>query len=182
MNWIIIGCLAFILLTLFDANKIYRWHGAFNALFPLSMGLLSVSSVFIYLQRNLWGSFTAWPIFYGLVALGLALQIHALFFALPAAKTYASLETVSLVKTGVYGLCRHPGVWGFILMSMGLTLATGSVLVLWTALVWTVLDLVHIWIQDVFFFPQSIPGYVDYQQQVPFLFFGVKELKRCRAS
>lgn len=179
MNWIIVGSFAFILLTLFDANKVYRWHTSLNLLFPLSLGILVLSTFQLYLIKDAFGVFNTSPLFYGLVLLGLFEQIYALFFALPLKKTYTELTSVELVDTGLYGLCRHPGVWGFMAMGLGLSLALGSYILLTTALIWSLLDVLHVYVQDRLFFPKTIPGYLSYQKQVPFLFFGVKEIKRC---
>ncbi len=174
MNWILLGGAAFILLTLFDLNKVYKWHSSFNALFPLSIFLLILSLVMIYIKMEQYTFFASNPLFYILVCLGALEQVYALFFALPK-ETYTKLNEVKLVDSGLYSLCRHPGVWGFIVMAFGFTLASGSMLVLWTALSWTLLDLIHVAIQDRYIFPKSIPGYTLYQVNVPFLFFKRKE-------
>lgn len=169
MIWIVLGCFAFVLLTLFDLNKRFKWHPILNSLFPISIGLLITSLVCVYLEVNSFGSFQSYPLFYGLVVIGALEQIYTLFFALPAQTTYASLDTVRLVNTGFYGCCRHPGVWGFILMAIGFTFGSGSMLIAITAVSWTLMDILHVLIQDVFIFPHSIPGYTLYQSQVPFL-------------
>jgi len=179
MNWIIVGCIAFILLTLFDANKHYHWHSALNLLFPLAIGILIWAAVSLGLNQAYYGNFQAYPLFYGLVLLGILEQFYALFFALPTKSTYVGLGPIPLVNTGLYGLCRHPGVWGFFAIGLGLTLATGSVLIAFASITWFLFDLLHIAVEDFIFFPLFIPGYLDYQKQVPFLFFGVKEIKRC---
>lgn len=49
---------------------------------------------------------------------------------------------------------------------------------LWACLIWTLLDLLHIFIQDVYFFPLTIKGYADYQKETPFLLFNKKSLQR----
>ncbi len=180
MNWIVIGCTSFILLTLFDLNKIYKWHHILNALFPFSIILLIVSLTMIFIQKDLYGTFSSNYLFYSLVVIGAIEQIYALFFALPYADTYTKLDEVKLVDHGIYSLCRHPGVWGFILMGLGFTLASGSFLILLTAIIWSIFDLIHVAIQDTVIFPQSIPGYLDYQEKVPFLFIKLKETSSCQ--
>lgn len=180
MNWIYLGCTAFILLTLFDLNKIYKWHAFLNILFPLSIALLIYALFRILMIHDQSQVFTSNVWFYALVLIGAIEQVYALFFALPANKTYVSLNDIQVIDTGLYALCRHPGVWGFIIMAIGFVFATGSCLVLWAALFWTSFDLLHIWIQDRFIFPISITGYQDYRLRVPFLFFKVKESNSCQ--
>ena len=180
MNWIVIGCTAFILLTLFDLNKIYKWHSLINVLFPISLILLIISLYMIYIQQDLYGSFTAYPFFYTLVIIGFIEQIYALFFALPASDTYTKLNEIQLVDHGLYSLCRHPGVWGFLLMAIGFAFGSGSLLISVTAIIWSIFDLIHVYIQDKIIFPKSIPGYLDYQEKVPFLFLKLKESRSCQ--
>ena len=57
MNWIIIGGTAFILLTLFDLNKIYKWHWIFNAFFALGILLLTFSLIMILKEQIHYGYF-----------------------------------------------------------------------------------------------------------------------------
>lgn len=175
MNWIVIGGTAFILLTLFDLNKLYKWHWIFNAFFALGILLLTFSLIMILKEQIHYGYFEGNYLFCSLIIIGAILQIYALFFALPAKDTYTLLDEIQLVDTGLYGLCRHPGVYGFLLMGIGFSLGTGSILITFTAIIWSLLDLVHVWIQDQFIFPLFIPGYKDYQKRVGFLFIKTKE-------
>ncbi len=180
MSWIYLGCTSFVLLTLFDLNKIYKWHRSFNLLFPLSIILLIYALVMVLISQDHSIAFNSNPWFFTLVIIGAIEQFYALFFALPASDTYTKLDKVSVVDTGIYGLCRHPGLWGFILMAIGFSLGTGSTLVLWAAILWTAFDFIHILIQDQLIFPYSIDGYSDYQKRVPFLLFKLKEQSTCQ--
>ena len=86
------------------------------------------------------------------------------------------------MTTGVYALCRHPGVWGFFFMYLFLFLASGNELMLFATIVWTTLDVVHVWIQDVYFFSKTLVGYEDYQKTTPFLMINAKSVARCLQS
>ena len=57
-------------------------------------------------------------------ALAFAALIYCLFFALPFEQTYADQDSGSRVcRSGVYALCRHPGVLCFAVMYLLLGLA-----------------------------------------------------------
>ena len=156
-------------------NKIFKWHPFLNGLFPLSIGALIFSLYKLISLIRFYPIFSSNPLFYAFVWIGAIEQVYALFFALPLSDTYTKLSDIKLIDSGIYRCCRHPGVWGFILMAVGFTLGSGSMLILWTALTWTLFDLIHVWIQDVYIFPRSIPGYDQYQRRVPFLFINVRE-------
>jgi len=182
MIWIVAGAIAFILLTVFDFNKLNHIHPLLNAFFALGVLLLVISAGGVLLAYQDWGHFNDIPLFWLFAVAGALEMIYALFFALEFKKTYVSADNEQLVDTGLYALCRHPGVWGFAILAFSLGMALGSPIVLSTAFVWTLLDILRVYIQDNWFFMRTIPGYAEYKQRTPFLLFGVKELRKCVES
>lgn len=103
-----------------------------------------------------------------LAALLTALLGYTLFFALPAEASYAHPgEDRPVCATGVYALCRHPGVLWF----------AGAYLCLWggfgfplrSAVLYTALDVLLVLFEDRRVFPARLSGYDDYRRTTPFL-------------
>lgn len=85
----------------------------------------------------------------------------------------------SVVKKGVYALCRHPGVIWFFFFYLFLWLATGIKIMLWSGIIWTGMDILHIYIQDRWLFPKTLKGYELYKKEVPFLIPNLTSAKKC---
>lgn len=184
MTYVAIGSLAFGFLVIFDFNKIFGKHNALNAFFAVGVTFLMYASIMLITQFP--ANFDVHPIarilFIVLSGLSGAFMFYALFGALPFSKTYVEVHDNSVIDTGVYALCRHPGVYGFFFMYFFAFLASGRVIVLIACLVWTGLDIIHVWLQDVIFFPKMLKGYQDYQKSTPFLLFNMQSLQRCTSS
>ena len=113
----------------------------------------------------------------------LALEVYALFFALPFEKTYVRPEEARRVcRDGLYGLCRHPGFWPFAAFCGCLVLAMPCRRTLAGAGLLTVLDLAYIALQDAVIFPETFSDYSDYKTGVPFLFPDAAARRRFFAS
>lgn len=179
MNPLLSGVFAFFVLTMFDYNKLKMLHPLLNGLFAIGVGLLIIATAQILNVDQPLFTFTSIPILWVISGLGFIEMIYALFFALPFNKTYLKTSSNSdIITTGLYGLCRHPGVWGFFIFYLFAALATGNGSLLIAALVWTIMDILHVWIQDSLFFVKTLQGYTLYKKTTPFLFFGIKELRK----
>jgi protein-S-isoprenylcysteine O-methyltransferase Ste14 len=178
MNWIFLGLTAFLALTLFDVHKLKPIHPLFNGLFALGVVVLGIATYGILISEP-WFAFTPQPMAWIVAGLGLGEMVFALFLALPFAATYVeSPQQSTVISTGLYGVCRHPGVWGFILYYLAASVASGNGTLVVAGIVFSLADLIHVMMQDRLFFTQTLSGYADYQAQVPFLFFGWKEIRR----
>jgi len=179
MSLILIGAFAFLILTMFDYAKLKRLHALLNGLFGVGILMLVYASIMIlFIDKPLF-VFRAFPMMWIAAGIGFIEMIYALFFALPFSKTYVkNTASTSLVTTGLYGLCRHPGVWGFFLFFFCGALASGNGTFLIASLVWTLLDVLHVYLQDTLFFVKTLNGYTLYQQTTPFLFFSTKNLHK----
>lgn len=181
MGYLILGSIGFVFLTIFDLNRIKRWHGIFKTFFLVGISLIGLSTISLYFIPVTVFSPPFWlaGFFYIFATISASLMFYALFGALPFKKTYVEDKTNQTIDTGVYALCRHPGVWGFFMMYLFLFLATGNFLFLVACILWTALDIIHVWIQDVYFFPKTLHGYKAYQQSTPFLLFNAESFSTC---
>lgn len=162
------GIAAFVLFVLFDLNKIKWHHRWMNLLFAVGAVLLvGATAGCIWLAEPMWSA----RLIPGLAAIAAAAAalLYALFFALPFGKTYTGGEELPLVSEGIYGLCRHPGFWPFLLLYICLWLTFGGELLLMAMLVYPLCNGIYIYIQDRWIFPKFIQGYDAYRQSVPFL-------------
>lgn len=180
MNDLVIGCLAFILLYIFDYNKIEAKLQWLNSFFAVGVMILAYSSwrVIFLPSDGFLVPVVLSTVFYSLAGVSALFMLYALFGALPFKKTYVKGDSNQLIDTGVYALCRHPGVWGFFLMYLFAFAASGKWNVLFACVLWTVMDIIHVWVQDKYFFPKTLPGYQQYQNSTPFLIFNKGSFKR----
>jgi protein-S-isoprenylcysteine O-methyltransferase Ste14 len=179
VNPLMLGIFAFIVLTMFDYNKLKMLHPLLNGLFAVGVGLIIIATFMILSVDLPLFTFQATPLLWVVSGLGFIEMIYALFFALPFSKTYVKTSLNSeIITTGLYGLCRHPGVWGFFIFYLFAALASGNGSLLIAAVVWTLMDILHVWIQDSLFFVKTLKGYTLYKKTTPFLFFGIKELRK----
>ena len=181
MIYIAIGCLAFVFLYAFDLNKIIFLHKNINICFAIGIALLAVSTTGVLFSNN--KSFEV-PVpsqlFFGLLSIiAMLLTLYSLFFALPFGKTYIEVEKVRpVVDTGMYALCRHPGVIWFFFSYLFLWLASGKIVMMWAGILWTVMDIIHVYVQDRWLFPKTLNGYDQYKRKFPFLIPNLGSIKK----
>lgn len=168
MVYVFWGILGFLLFFLYDINGI-KWQRKFlHTLFLFGCFLIGVTTVAAILQnwepsRISWEAAVLAVFFFGML-------INTLFFALPFSDTYIKTEKTSqLCKTGVYALCRHPGVLWFIAFYVFLyfTFPSGDLAVLSITL--CICNILYILFQDMWSFPKIFYDYDTYRQETPFL-------------
>ena len=178
------GALAFVLMFLSDYGQVLRGDRRAGALFPLGGALLGLSTA--VLAADAWRRYPHGPLSL-LWAAGalcmLGLLIHTLFFALPAGGSSAATaqkdELRPLVNTGVFALCRHPGVLflgGFYACLWG---ALGGWALGAAFLLFTLLDAAYAAWQGEAVFPRSIRGYAAYRAATPRFIPTPASLRRC---
>jgi protein-S-isoprenylcysteine O-methyltransferase Ste14 len=185
MIFISFGCLAFIFLYIFDFNKIIFWHKDLNICFAAGVALLAVTTMGILFSSH--KSFEApvlLELFFGLLSIiALLLTLYSLFFALPFGKTYIDVEKrAPVIDTGMYALCRHPGVIWFFFFYLFLWLASGKIVMMWAGIIWTVMDIIHVYVQDRWLFPKTLNGYEQYKRKIPFLIPSLGSIKKSIAT
>ncbi len=176
------GCVGFGVLYLFDFNKVKKIHPWINSLFSVGVALLAFSTVTILTNQttDFILSNNLKIVFIIFAFLSACVMFYALFGALPFKSTYVSGQGNQVVDTGFYALCRHPGVWGFFFTYLFLFLVSGKWLMLYATILWTLMDIIHVWVQDRYFFPKTLTGYIDYQKTTPFLLINKESFQRFR--
>ena len=182
MRYVALGAVAFVIAGFFDLAALRGWRyvkqsiglGALLLWGYAFVGLLRSSRRFWLPALLTW---LAWP----LLVVATCLLIYSLFIEIPFRQTYAKGGVgYRLVTTGTYALCRHPGVLWFGLFLIGLILVSRACLLLPAALVWFCMDLLWVWVQDVYYFPRMFSGYRQYQQHTPMLLPTRRSIRRCR--
>lgn len=106
----------------------------------------------------------------------LAALLYTLFFALPFDSTYRQeADGRKVCRTGIYGWCRHPGIWWFLGCFLCLSEAAGGGERVVLSLVLSGLNLLYAWYQDQYIFVREFSDYEDYRRTVPFLIPTIKK-------
>ena len=179
MTALLLGALSFPVCALSDWLGLRGRRRAASALFALGCLLLSASSALLF-WSNAPDHLTLLRVLLLLGAAGaLALEFYTLFFALPFSDTYAGDGGLSVINTGVYALCRHPGVLWLALAYLLSAAALGGAPLWIASLLYTALDTAYVWWQDRFVFPHTLTGYRAYQQETPFLLPTCASIRAC---
>ena len=115
----------------------------------------------------------------------LALLVYTLFFALPFSATYTQAGGTQgtgkpcVCRTGVYALCRHPGVLWLAGVHLCVWLMSGTGVTLAAFLLFTALNVAYVTLQDSWSFPRCFADYDDYKKNVPFLLPRPRSVRRC---
>ena len=171
MIWTALGMFSFGLLILFEYQKCLSAEKKTkrkNPWFLLGTGLLLID--FAGMACTLPAA-SGLQMTGGAAVLGTGLILYILVLTGgPKKKGYvrddASADIVS--RRGIYGKIRHPGVWCFLLCSLGFGIIypDGMGSGLWLAL----MNILYTWLQDRCFFPVYLKEYEEYKKEVPYLF------------
>lgn len=182
--WLGLGALAFGLMVLADYGQVLRGRRGAGMLFPLGGALLIAATAALLVRR--WRTAPPGPgslFWFAGSALMLLLLLYTLFFALPAGGSSAATaqkdELRPLVDTGVFALCRHPGVLflgGFYACLWG---ALGGWALGLAFVLFTLLDAAYAAWQGETVFPRSIRGYAAYRAATPRFIPTPGSLRRC---
>ena len=174
----LLGLCGFALFFLSDYND-WRLHKAsLKGSFPAGGVLLVTGTVWEIRRGEPLVSGWLRGCFFALAAILFLLLIYTLFFALPVKEAYASHgEKRSVCTTGVYALCRHPGVLWFTGLYVCLWIAAGIPFGL--TLLLSVSNIGLVWFEDRYVFPGVLEGYQDYQKKTPFLIPTGQSIRAC---
>lgn len=166
---LLVGGAGFLLCFLYDWNRVFwkkKWMSGFFWIGCLCQVFAGISFLYeAWKLRN-----TGWIILIGAAFLCLAGLIYTLFFALPFDSTYCQeADQHKVCRTGIYGICRHPGIWWFFGCFLCLGLACGDISTLLYGIGLSFINLLYAWYQDKWIFPEEFSDYRDYQKEVPFL-------------
>ena len=172
MIYIGTGVLGFIVIHFFDLVSLKRIpFGAKPIVWVAGFAILIFSLVRMCFQSNTLSIpvYLTWVGWF-LLAISVMMIMFALFINLPFRKTYVSAGVGDkLIKTGLYALVRHPGVYWVTSFFFSLVLISNSRLMLIAAPIFVVLNIVLVIVQDKYFFPKMFEGYDKYQQETPIL-------------
>jgi len=100
-------------------------------------------------------------------------RLHKIFtkkLALTFDNTYCQeADRHKVCRSGMYGWCRHPGIWCFFGCFFCVGLSTGNMNRVMLSLCLSFLNLLYAWYQDRLIFVEEFSDYREYQEQVPFL-------------
>ena len=114
--------------------------------------------------------------------ISVVLLVYTLFFAIPFRDTYVDSEGSgkrTVCRTGMYALCRHPGVLWFTVagICMCIVFTTGDMLIF----IGTIcgLNVLYIMLQDKWTFIHTFSDYEDYRKETPFLIPRISGIMKC---
>lgn len=174
--WLLLGVLSFGVMALSDWIGITPKARFAGAVFVLGCSMLALTSVGLLLTG---GSLCAGcPFGWCIVALLLGLLVYTVFVAVHSSESSCEGQQ-PLVCTGVYALCRHPGVLWLAGLYFFVWVATGCSV--WAAawILFSAADIVYVLWQDRYLFPRTIQRYGEYQKQTPFLIPNVRSIRKC---
>jgi protein-S-isoprenylcysteine O-methyltransferase Ste14 len=192
MIYIGIGLLGFIVIHLFDLVSIKRIpFGVKPTVWVAGFAILIFSLVKLCLQSNTLAT-PAWLTWVGwfLLATSLTMITFALFVNLPFRRTYVDTGVGDkLIKTGLYALVRHPGVYWVTAFFFSLAFISKSSLMMIVAPIFAVVNIALVIFQDKFFLIRMFEDYDQYQRETPMLIPNrrsfkafVNSLKRSKAN
>ncbi|MBN1376532.1 MAG: hypothetical protein JXA01_10320 [Dehalococcoidia bacterium] len=115
-----------------------------------------------------------------LLPVSLLLLIYSLFIEIPFRSTYLQKGIGSkLITTGTYALCRHPGVLWLTLVYLSLAMIFPSITLFLAVILWLIMDIIYVILQDNVFFIRMFPDYPEYQRRTPFLLPTRKSISAC---
>ena len=174
-----LGLAAFVLFFISDYNDWRLSRQALKPCFPIGAVLLAVGTVLEARRGSPLVSGWLRGLLFALGAAFLALLVYTLFFALPVEASYAHPGGKRPVcTTGVYALCRHPGVLWFAGLYGCLWAAAG--LPLWEAAAYIGLNVLLVLFEDRCVFPEKLEGYREYLRTTPFLLPNRQSIRACR--
>lgn len=179
ISFFLVVC-AFALMFLSDALKLRKHDAAGKHLFGGGALMLIASGVFAAFNGT---RFYLAPVMRAIsllvAALGAWGMYVSLFSSLPTYRTYfGKEETIDLVDSGMYAMCRHPGALWFPVFSGFLALGLGNLELLVDAALASALNVLYVWFQDSRVFPETIKGYNQYQKTTPFILPTAQSLSR----
>jgi len=182
MSYILIGSLAFLFFMIYDINSVTVNYRLLRGGFFIGCFLLIAATggiVSSTITEIMWHSGRI-LVFMPMAILFLFLLIYTLFFAIPFEGTYIKTGTSpKTCTTGFYALCRHPGVLWFMGFYFSLWLALSGSLLLLAGILFSLMNLFYIILQDRWIFMETFPDYGDYKKTTPFLIPNDQSFNRC---
>ena len=178
MYYIVIGVCAIFVAILFDVFALRRIPRAKQSIGIVTFALFVYAIVMACFESEklglpTWLTWVGWP----LLVVSLPLLLYSLFVNLPFRKTYIEAGVGNkLVRNRTYALVRHPGVIWLAFVLISLVLVSQSKILLIATPVWLAMDVLHVVIQDKFFFGKMFSDYEEYRRETPILIPNMKSI------
>ncbi|HCX64609.1 MAG TPA: hypothetical protein DHN33_05315 [Eubacteriaceae bacterium] len=131
--------------------------------------VLSTAAEFITSGFTVQNVFKQSPVWAILFMGAFMLLVYTLFFAVDFKQSYLQDTNKRVCDSGVYALCRHPGVLWFFFLYYGLYQILPSADMLFFFIVGNGLNLAYAIVQDRWTFPKTFVDYSRYKRTTPFL-------------
>ena len=188
MIYEIMGIAAFAAFGLYDVNSVIWKNRIADKLFFAGSAAITVSCVLaVYDAVSAGKSLMDIPPGIKTAALiagviSVVLLVYTLFFAIPFRDTYLDIDGAgkrTVCRTGMYALCRHPGVLWFTVagMCMCIVFTTRDMLIFIGTV--CVLNVLYIMLQDKWTFIHTFSDYEDYRKETPFLIPCISGIVKC---
>lgn len=179
MNFFLVavGVLSFGVMALADWLDIVKKSSVAGAVFAGACLMLAVASVGLLVDSGV-GSSPVAPVFWCGAGVMLAVLVYTVFVAVRSDKPWQD-GLRPLADTGVYALCRHPGVLWLAGMYFFVWCACGGAAWLAAFLLFSGADALYVLWQDRVIFPASIQNYKEYQNNTPFLIPNTASIRHC---
>ena len=181
MIYILIGVFGFLAAYAFDWVSLKRLPVIKPLVGLLAVCLLLYATVMVCISPTNFElpTFTL-PLGGCLLLIFLCLLVYSLFIEIPFRSTYTKQGIGNkLITTGTYALTRHPGVIWLALVFLSLALLFPSTTLFLAAIIWLVMDIIHVTLKDQLLFHKMFPCYREYQRQTPFLIPNRQSLLAC---
>lgn len=177
MKYSLLGILGYLLFFAYDYNEVKKIGRYLKMFFAIGM-VLQISATIGMVIENLENTDNL--ILGGTISvIGLSMLIYSLFLAIPFKDTYIDEHQYTKVKDdGIYALSRHPGVLFYAIFYLGLAILQPSAITIVTYLIWTVMNIIYVAIQDIWVFPKTLYAYDMYKDNTPFLLPNIKSLRK----
>jgi protein-S-isoprenylcysteine O-methyltransferase Ste14 len=175
---LVVGTVGFTLFFVYDYWQVKYLPSTFRSSFTVGCALLIYATFGIVIEAA-----SAIPLFsiraFFLIpaAVFLSLTIFSLTFALHMESAYTDQQNRKVVDSGVYAICRHPGVIFLPLFYLFLWLAIPTSELLYSFTIWALQDILLAVFEDKYIFPILFDGYDLYKKQTPFLIPTIASLK-----
>ncbi len=169
MSAIIVGTFGFIFLLLFDICSLRNRHVLKYIM--LVFGISTIIYAYINLQQYNYqfdNSFVYLPIILALMIFFFGVLIYSIVIEV-GLKTYQADPEHKLVTTGTYALVRHPGVIWLLTVFLLASLYYANLYLLLAGLVWTVVNVCYVVIQERLILEKIFAGYNRYKQETPMI-------------
>ncbi len=179
MIYLGLGILGFIMLLVFDICSLCE-KSIVKYFFGVSgFSLIVISSVFLMRMNN----GIVFPFSFRLLSLSLSilfllLLIYSIFIEV-GKNTYQFKNKNKLITTGTYALSRHPGVLWFLFAYLFGAVYFQNYFMLYAGLIWTVINIIYVYIQERFIFNKLFENYGNYIQTTPMIMPSYQSIEKC---